>query len=152
MKITIEFDGIEEFLRYVNLRGDVKTTFTNFDADVLKKAKEMQDEKKSAFEKAQEKTRKLAEATEEATAMSPPWQEPEPAAAEEEKPAPVYVLTDAQKAVREVVKKKGKDTAKEILARFPHKDKENEPATGASALRPEDYPAAIKALEEALNG
>ena len=90
--------------------------------------------------------------TEEEPAMNPPWQEPEPVAAEEEKPAPVYVLTDAQKAVREVVKKKGKDTAKEILARFPHKDKENEPATGASALRPEDYPAAIKALEEALNG
>lgn len=64
--------------------------------------------------------------------------DPEPA------PEPEIQLPDMQKAVRELVKAKGKDTAKDVLARFG--------AKGASSLKPEDYPAALAALKEALNG
>lgn len=64
---------------------------------------------------------------------------------------PEYALTDAQKAVRECVKAKGKDAAKAVLANFKDKSDASKPAGGASALRPEDYAAAIKALREAAN-
>ena len=66
--------------------------------------------------------------------------DPEPATV----PEPEIQLPDMQKAVRELVKAKGKDAAKDVLARFG--------AKGASSLKPEDYPAALAALKEALNG
>ena len=80
---------------------------------------------------------------------------PEPAPEPEKKaenPQVQYKLTDMQKAVREVLKAKGKDAAKAVLANFQDKDKPDKPAGGASALRPEDYEAAFNALQEALNG
>lgn len=88
------------------------------------------------------------------------WQEvpapaPEPAPEPEKKeetPQVQYKLTDMQKAVREVLKAKGKEAAKAVLANFQDKDKPDKPAGGASALRPEDYEAAFNALKEALNG
>ena len=66
--------------------------------------------------------------------------DPEPAAV----PEPEIQLPDMRKAVRELVKAKGRDAAKDVLARFG--------AKGASSLKPEDYPAALAALKEALNG
>ena len=162
MKITVEFNSLEEFMQHMKTEEKVVDP-------VVKKEKEKAGPVAAARQRIQE-LRKEAEAEE---AEDLPWMNPpEPAEKPvdtgtgaivgatpeemkqieaEEKPAPTYVLADAQKAVREVVKKKGKDIAKEILSRFKHKDKEGEPATGASALRPEDYADAIKALEDALN-
>lgn len=159
MKITVEFTSLEEFLQHIKTEG-VKVE------PVVEKEKEVA----GAFAKARQKVQELrkeaeAEAAAEEAAMNPPEpvdtgtgtivgatpEEQKQIEAEEKKPAPTYVLADAQKAVREVVKKKGKDTAKEILGHYQHKDKDGSPATGASALKPEDYAAAIAELEEALN-
>lgn len=63
--------------------------------------------------------------------------------AEEEAPAITYTLQDVQKAVRDLVKSKGKDAAKAILANYS--------ATGASSVRAENYAAVIADLKEALN-
>lgn len=162
MKINIEFDSWEELTSWTE-------SFRSGEKEKPVKAKAQKKEEKNSFAAAQEEVARIrAEAEAEAEA-EPAMNPPEPpvdtgtgaivgATPEEqrqieaeEKPAPTYVLADAQKAVREVVKKKGKEVAKEILGRFGHKDKEG-PATGASALKPEDYAAAIAALEEALNG
>ena len=130
MKILVEFESLREFFQYMKpLEDDAPT---------------VRDEEPAI----------TVVVPEEAPEPEEPAPMPEPV--KEEEPAPetvkAYALADAQKAVREVVKTKGKEVAKEILSRFPNKDKENGSATGASALRPQDYAAAIKALEEALNG
>ena len=139
MKIQITFDSWEELLAF---KGEAK--------------------KKSSFEKAQDRLKAIANEaeteakTEEPKAADPVKEDPkpeevmpEPVEAEpdpvpEPAPAPEIQLTDMQKAVRELVKAKGKDTAKDVLAKFG--------AKGASSLKPEDYPAALAALKEALNG
>lgn len=158
MKITVEFNSLEEFMQHMKTEEKVDP--------VVRK------EKKDPVDAARQRIQELRKEAEAEESENLPMNPPEPAEKPvdtgtgaivgatpeeqkqieaEEKPAPTYVLADAQKAVREVVKKKGKDVAKEILGRFKHKDKEDEPATGASALRPEDYADAIKALEDALN-
>jgi hypothetical protein len=139
MKIQITFDSWEELLAF---KGEAK--------------------KKSSFEKAQDRLKAIANEaeteakTEEPKAADPVKEDPkpeevmpEPVEAEpdpvpEPAPAPEIQLTDMQKAVRELVKAKGKDVAKDVLAKFG--------AKGASSLKPEDYPAALAALKEALNG
>lgn len=136
MKITVVFDSLEEFMQHMTT-GVIASepVRTCYPAEAV-----------TASEWASAETNKLADAEPEEPAEVPA------VTTEETKEAPTYVLADAQKAVREVVKKKGKDAAKDILSHYRHKDKEDSPATGASALRPEDYAAAIKELEEALNG
>ena len=129
MKITLEFNSWDELMEWKGA-----------------KAKETPKAKK-------------AEAPEPVKAEIMPAPDPEPAKAEEpvnaeeEKPAPMpqYALADAQKAIREVVKKKGKDAAKAVLGKFPSKDNEAAPASSASTLRAEDYPEAIRMLQEVLN-
>ena len=137
MKITVTFDSLEEFMQHM-------TTGVCTASDPVRTCYPA--EAVTASEWASAETNKLADAEPEEPVEVPTITTEEP------KEAPAYVLADAQKAVREVVKKKGKDAAKEILSHYKHKDKEDSPATGASALRPEDYAAAIKELEEALNG
>lgn len=122
MKIRVEFDSLEEFLRHMKAGAEV-----------------VKEEPEPAEKPVDTGTGAIVGAT---------LEEQKQIEAEEK----VYALADAQKAVREVVKKKGKDAAKEVLSHFMHKDRENEPATGASALRPEDYAEAIRQLEEVLNG
>ena len=136
MKITVTFDSLEEFMQHMTT-GVIASepVRTCYPAEAV-----------TASEWASAETNKPADAEPEEPAEVPAITTEEP------KEAPAYVLADAQKAVREVVKKKGKDAAKEILSHYKHKDKEDSPATGASALRPEDYAAAIRELEEALNG
>ena len=128
MKIRVEFDSLEEFLRHMKATEEVREAPSEEEAPAPTAEKPV-DTGTGAIVGATLEEQKQIEA--------------------EEK---VYALADAQKAVREVVKKKGKDAAKEVLSRFMHKDRENEPATGASALRPEDYAEAIRQLEEVLNG
>ena len=136
MKITVVFDSLEEFMQHMTT-GVIASepVRTCYPAEAV-----------TASEWTSAETNKPADAEPEEPAEVPA------VTTEEPKEAPTYVLADAQKAVREVVKKKGKDAAKDILSHYRHKDKEDSPATGASALRPEDYAAAIKELEEALNG
>lgn len=161
MKIIVEFDSLAEFMQHMRTGEGFEP-----EPEAAPAKKSRTPKKQNAFQEAQEKVEELRKEVE---AEEPAMNQPEPvdtgtgaivgATPEEmkqieaeEKPAPTYVLADAQKAVREVVKKKGKDVAKEILGHYKHKDKEDGPATGASALKPEDYAAAIRELEEALNG
>ena len=135
MKITVTFDTLEEFDAF---RG-APTIWKEVPAPAEeKKAESVKKEPEVPFEEG-------------------PMPEPEPAPEpepekKEESTAPQYKLTDMQKAVREVLKAKGKEAAKAVLANFQDKDKPDKPAGGASALRPEDYEAAFNALQEALNG
>ena len=150
MKITVEFNSLEEFMEHM-------------------KTEKVEPVAEKPRQKAQAPQAEPEEEKPENLPMNPPEPAEKPvdtgtgaivgATPEEmkqieaeEKPVPTYVLADAQKAVREVVKTKGKDVAKEILGHYKHKDKEDGSATGASALKPEDYAAAIRELEEALNG
>ena len=135
MKITVTFDTLEEFDAF---RG-APTIWKEVPAPAEeKKAEPVKDEKK-------------AEVPFEEDPMPAPEPAPEPEK-KEDNPRVQYKLTDMQKAVREVLKAKGKEAAKAVLANFQDKDKPDKPAGGASALRPEDYEAAFNALQEALNG
>lgn len=137
MKITVEFSNLEEFDAF---RGGQPI-------GVIRIPEPVKEEKPA--KKAAEPEKKA-----EAPAKAPEPEEPAKAA-EPEKPAeaaPQYTLKDVQAATRSVLKAKGKAAAKEILAKFPDKDHPEAPAEGASAVRPEDYAAAIRALQEALDG
>ena len=133
MKITVTFDTLEEFDAF---RG-APTIWREVPAP--------------AEEKKAEPVKKEPEVPFEESPMPAPEPAPEPEK-KAENPQVQYKLTDMQKAVREVLKAKGKDAAKAVLANFQDKDKPDKPAGGASALRPEDYEAAFNALQEALNG
>lgn len=67
-----------------------------------------------------------------------------------EEAAPEVKLVDIQAAVRELMKAKGKETAKYVLGAFQSK-KGTGGASGASDVRPEDYAAALKMLKEAVD-
>lgn len=73
-----------------------------------------------------------------------------PAAPAEDKPKELDVK-DIQAAVRDVVKTKGKEAAREILSKFTSAVDESKPATRASELKPESYAECYAALKEALN-
>ena len=45
MKITIQYDSMEELLRYTDMRGQIQTTFTDFTQTEIQK---IQDERKTA--------------------------------------------------------------------------------------------------------
>ena len=133
MKIVVTFESIEEFDAF---RG-APTIWREVPAPAEeKKAEPVKEEPEVPFDEGP---------------MPAPEPAPEPEK-KEENPQVQYKLTDMQKAVREVLKAKGKEAAKAVLANFQDKDKPDKPAGGASALRPEDYEAAFNALQEALNG
>jgi len=151
MKIQITFDSWEELLAF---KGEAKkkSSFEKAQDRLKAIANEAEAETKAEEPKAADPVKedpKPEEAVPDHEGYSVPMKaEPEKAAAPdpvpEPAPAPEIQLTDMQKAVRELVKAKGKDTAKDVLAKFG--------AKGASSLKPEDYPAALAALKEALNG
>ena len=120
MNITICFDSMEEFKRYIKL---------------------------APCEREPEPT---AEKAAEPEPMAQKSAEPEPAV--EKAAEPAYALTDMQKAVREMVKKKGRDAALAVLGQFEHKDDPGKKANSASTMKPENYGEAIAKLEETLNG
>ena len=133
MKITVTFDTLEEFDAF---RG-APTIWKEVPAPAEEmNAEPVKEEPDVPFEEG-------------------PMPAPDPAPEPEKKagnPLIQYKLTDMQKAVREVLKAKGKDAAKAVLANFKDKDNPEKPAGGASSLRQEDYEAAFNALQEALNG
>lgn len=142
MKIVVTFESIEEFDAF---RG-APTIWREVPAPAEEKEAEPVKEEKKA-----EPVKEEPEVPFKEDPMPAPMPAPEPEK-KEESTAPQYKLTDMQKAVREVLKAKGKEAAKAVLANFQDKDKPDKPAGGASALRPEDYEAAFNALQEALNG
>lgn len=158
MKIQINFDSWEELCHFLATASAGGITPAQLQQAVA-------EAKPSAFEEAQKHVEQLrAEAEQEAEAPAPATEEA-PAEAPavddqppfEEAPAPdpaeevkAYTLADAQRAVRNCVKAKGKDATKVIMANFRDKNDDSKPAVGASTLKPEDYAAAIKMLEEAI--
>ena len=135
MKILVEFESLEEFYRYmkeeVPAAEEAPVAMEEAEPAITVVVPEPVDTGTGTIVGATPEEQKQIEA--------------------EEKQAPSYTLSDAQKAVREVVKLKGKDAAKKVLSGFKHKDNDKEPATGASALKPEDYAEAIRQLGEVLN-
>lgn len=93
MKITVTFDSMEEMLRYVDVRGQVQTTFTDFTPEEIQR---IENERKNAPE---------------------PVKDPEPAPAPE--PEPVKITEDFRAEVRRAMatlnKQTGENTAKKIL-------------------------------------
>lgn len=91
MKITVTFDNVEEFLRYVDIRGRVQTTFTDFTPEEIQR---IENERKAA-------------------------PEPDPAPAPEPDPEPVKITEDFRAEVRRAMatlnKQTGENTAKKLL-------------------------------------
>lgn len=148
MKITIELNSLEELNE---LTTRVMIGLAQAQMEEAKKPEKKDPEKtapESSFQKAKEAVNQLKEEAEkeaeaeavpfEETAMNPPEEAPDDPKAE----VPAYKLSDAQKAVRDLVKAKGKDVAKAVLAKYG--------ATSASSLREENYAAAIADLKETL--
>ena len=94
MNITVTFDSVDEMLRYMDMRGQVQTTFTDFTAAEIKR---IENERKNAPE---------------------PVKEPAPAPAEPD-PEPVKITEDFRAEVRRAMatlnKQTGENTAKKIL-------------------------------------
>lgn len=89
MKITVTFDSMDEMLRYVDVRGRVQTTFTDFTPAEIQR---IENERKN---------------------VSEPVKDPEP------DPEPVKVTEDFRAEVRRAMatlnKQTGENTAKKIL-------------------------------------
>lgn len=90
MKITVTFDSMDEMLRYVDMRGQVQTTFTDFTPAEIQR---IENERKNV-------------------------PEPAPAPAEPD-PEPVKITEDFRAEVRRAMatlnKQTGENTAKKIL-------------------------------------
>lgn len=145
MKIQIEFDTWEEMQEFCGKQIHCENA-----AEAQLAAAEPQ---QNIFTAAVKKTRSMTqEETEEPVcdactinlppeADQPPFVEAPQLAEKEEESA--LTLQDVQKAVRELVKAKGKDAAKAVLSNYG--------ATSASSVRSENYKAAVAELKEALN-
>lgn len=103
MTIDVRFDSMEEFLRYVDVRGKVQTTFTDFSPEEMEKIYEGRKKVDSAPAEAQEENEPKVEA-------------PAAVPAEEEKSKPTEALRiEARKILADLNKRTGKNTAKELL-------------------------------------
>lgn len=91
MKITVTFDSMDEMLRYVDVRGQVQTTFTDFTPAEIQR---IENERKNVPE---------------------PVKDPEPTP----DPEPVKITEDFRAEVRRAMatlnKQTGENTAKKIL-------------------------------------
>lgn len=92
MKITVQFESMEEMLRFVDVRGQIQTTFTDFTPAEI-----------GQIEAQREAGRP----------------DPEPAPAPEPDPEPVKITEDFRAEVRRAMatlnKQTGENTAKKIL-------------------------------------
>lgn len=114
MKITLTFDSMEEFLRYVDVRGCVHTTFTDFSPTEIKTLMDM---RKAAQEPAE-----APEAPKPAEKPQEPEKAPEVPFEEDPKPAPKAPrVEDVRKALAALNKKAGKNIAKELIASVGYK-------------------------------
>lgn len=117
MKITLTFDNMEEFLRYVDIRGQVHTTFTDFSPREINTLMEMR--------KATQKPAGAPEAPKpEKPAEKPqaPEKAPEVPFTEDKTEEPKAPrVEDVRKALAALNKKAGKNIAKELIASVGYK-------------------------------
>lgn len=97
MKITVTFDSMDEMLRFVDVRGQIQTTFTDFTPAEISQI----------------------EAQREAAPVKDPEPAPAPEPTPEPDPEPVKVTEDFRAEVRRAMatlnKQTGENTAKKIL-------------------------------------
>lgn len=112
MKITVTFDSTEEFLRYVDIRGKVCTTFTDFSPAEIKTITDM---RKAAQEPAgapeAPKPEKPAEKPQE------PEKAPEVPFTEDKK----VTVEEVRKILADLNKKAGKNVAKDLIKAVGYK-------------------------------
>lgn len=128
MKITLTFDNMEEFLRYVDIRGGVHTTFTDFSPTEIKTLMDMRKAAQKPAEApevpfAEEKPEKPVDTGTGAIRGATP-EEMEQYKAEEKaaKPAPKAPrVEDVRKTLAALNKKAGKNIAKELIASVGYK-------------------------------
>ena len=167
MQITLTFDSMEEFLRYVDVRGKVNTTFTDFSPAEIQETlarrvnAEAGDRGTGAIvgatpeEQRQEEAREAAQAaavTEKKpkTKKNPPKEEKpaeEPTAAQEEAPTKApedleKLRPKARKILSELNEATGTNTARQLIKKLG--------AENLKVLPAEKLPELIKMAEEDL--
>ena len=167
MQITLTFDSMEEFLRYVDVRGKVNTTFTDFSPAEIQETlvrrvnAEAGDRGTGAIvgatpeEQHQEEAREAAQAaavTEKKpkTKKNPPKEEKpaeEPTAAQEEAPTKApedleKLRPKARKILSELNEATGTNTARQLIKKLG--------AENLKVLPAEKLPELIKMAEEDL--
>lgn len=171
MQITLTFDSMEEFLRYVDVRGQIRTTCTDLSPDDIQEALARRQDAAAVDkgtgaivgatpeEQRQEEAREVTQATaapekKPKAKKNPPKEEKpaeEPTAAQEEAPAkaPTKVPEDleklrpkARKILSELNEATGTNTARQLIKKLG--------AENLKALPAEKLPELIKMAEEDL--
>jgi hypothetical protein len=167
MQITLTFDGMEEFLRYVDMRGKINTTFTDFSPAEIRETLTRRldatagDRGTGAIvgatpeEQRQEEAREAAQAAavpekKPKTKKNPPKEEKpaeEPTAAQEEAPAKApedleKLRPKARKILSELNEATGTNTARQLIKKLG--------AENLKMLPAEKLPELIKMAEEDL--
>ena len=172
MQITLTFDGMEEFLRYVDMRGKINTTFTNFSPEEIQEtlakrrakaetAPSMTDTGTGAIVGATPEEQRQEEAREATQAAAVPEKKPkakknppkeekpaeEPTAAQEEAPTKApedleKLRPKARKILFELNEATGTNTARQLIKKLG--------AENLKALPAEKLPELIKMAEEDL--
>lgn len=168
MQITLTFDSMEEFLRYVDVRGKINTTFTDFSPAEIQEtlarrldAPPMTDAGTGAIVGATPEEQRQEEARETAQAAAVPEKKPkakknppkeekpaeEPTAAQEEAPAKApedleKLRPKARKILSELNEATGTNTARQLIKKLG--------AENLKALPAEKLPELIKMAEEDL--
>jgi hypothetical protein len=167
MQITLTFDGMEEFLRYVDMRGKINTTFTDFSPAEIKETLTRRldaaavDKGTGAIVGATQEEQRQEEARETAQAAAVPEKKPkakknppkeekpaeEPTAAQEEAPANApedleKLRPKARKILSELNEATGTNTARQLIKKLG--------AENLKMLPAEKLPELIKMAEEDL--
>lgn len=167
MQITLTFDSMEEFLRYVDVRGKINTTFTDFSPAEIQETLTRRldaaagDRGTGAIvgatpeEQRQEEAREAAQAAavpekKPKTKKNPPKEEKpaeEPTAAQEEAPAKApedleKLRPKARKILSELNEATGTNTARQLIKKLG--------AENLKVLPAEKLPELIKMAEEDL--
>lgn len=167
MQITLTFDSMEEFLRYVDMRGKINTTFTDFSPAEIQETLTRRldaaavDKGTGAIvgttpeEQRQEEAREAAQAAavpekKPKAKKNPPKEEKpaeEPTAAQEEAPAKApedleKLRPKARKILSELNEATGTNTARQLIKKLG--------AENLKALPAEKLPELIKMAEEDL--
>ena len=167
MKITLTFDSMEEFLRYVDVRGKINTTFTDFSPAEIQETLTRRldaaagDRGTGAIVGATPEEQRQEEAREAAQAAAVPEKKPkakknlpkeekpaeEPTAAQEEAPAKApedleKLRPKARKILSELNEATGTNTARQLIKKLG--------AENLKMLPAEKLPELIKMAEEDL--
>lgn len=126
MKITVTFDSLDEFARYIKMEG-------------------FEPEPRNVFEEAKQKTAEIAKVdTGTGTIVGATLEEQKQIEAEEAAPAVTEdYRVEVRKFLAKLNKQTGKNTAKELIQQFG--------ATKLTDVKLEDLPALMAKAEEAFN-